>query len=223
MRKIWLFARTPTSTRRLSSRASASEVPNGFSMIRTHRRALPTRARPAVAERARRSPGRTRAPSRGRTRATSARPPPRRARRASSRRRRVARRVVEREPDVAQVLEQAVEHALVGMACGENGGSTRPRSRGTRRGSSSARDADQVEALGQGALVREVVDRRQQLATREVAGRAEDDEVGRRVPADARAPARAGSVRRRRASRRPARLDRVPAELVAQRREHARA
>ena len=41
---------------------------------------------------------------------------------------------------------------------------------------SRARDADQVEALGQRALVREVVDRRQQLALREVAGAAEDDE-----------------------------------------------
>ena len=40
-------------------------------------------------------------------------------------------------------------------------------------------DTDQLEALGQGALVGEVVERRQQLAVREVTGGAEDDERGR--------------------------------------------
>ena len=42
------------------------------------------------------------------------------------------------------------------------------------------RDADQVEALGQRALVREVVERGQQLAVREVARGAEDDQRRRR-------------------------------------------
>jgi hypothetical protein len=37
-------------------------------------------------------------------------------------------------------------------------------------------DADQVKALGQGSLVGEVVERRQQLAMRQVAGGAEDDQ-----------------------------------------------
>ena len=39
-----------------------------------------------------------------------------------------------------------------------------------------SRDPDEVEALGEGALVGEVVQRRQQFAPGQVAGRPEDDE-----------------------------------------------
>ena len=76
-------------------------------------------------------------------------------------------------------LEQALEHVRVGPPARE------PLDRLARDrpevlvGLLAARDADQLEALGQRPLVREVVERRQQLAVREVAGAAEDHEDGR--------------------------------------------
>ena len=79
------------------------------------------------------------------------------------------------------VVEQPVEHLVVGLAARVL---RRSSSRHSSRKSSSAllapRDADQLEALGQRALVGEVVERGQQLAVREVAGRAEDDQRRRR-------------------------------------------
>ena len=96
----------------------------------------------------------------------------------------------------------------------------------------AARDADQVEALGQRALVGEVVERGQQLAVARSPVAPKIDQRRRRRPGAARAPRPAGCRRPARAGRRwgwrPARseaclggsLDRVPAELVAQRGQH---
>ncbi len=86
----------------------------------------------------------------------------------------VGRIVVERPGHVAHRVQQRVEHRGIGRA---------PRVAADRLadgvavgvvGQLAARDADQAEPLGQAALVRQVVDRRQQLAPREVAGRPED-------------------------------------------------
>jgi hypothetical protein len=91
----------------------------------------------------------------------------------------VAGHVVEGELDIAELLEQAVEHAWIRRRAAEGA------DRLTRDvavlvvAHRAARDADQVEALRQRAFVREVVDRREQLASREVAGSAEDHEVRR--------------------------------------------
>ncbi len=84
--------------------------------------------------------------------------------------------VVEVSLDVPGVLEQSLQHVLVGLA---------PREALDRRDHGVAEvlvlliapaDADHLEALGQLALVGEVVERGQQLAVREVAGGAEDDQ-----------------------------------------------
>ena len=106
----------------------------------------------------------------------------------------VAVRVVERGGDVG-ARARAARRAPRRSGCGA---STCRSSRGTPARKSSwlllaPRDADELEPLGQRALVREVVERGQQLAVREVAGRAEDDERGGRDRAAARAPRRAGS------------------------------
>ncbi len=92
----------------------------------------------------------------------------------------VAVRVVEVRRDVLHVPEQAAEHLVV----------RRPPRVLADRGAAllaevvvpllAAGDADQLEALGQRALVGEVVERGQELAVRQVARRAEDDERGRR-------------------------------------------
>ena len=90
---------------------------------------------------------------------------------------------------------------------------------------SRARRADQVEALGQRALVREVVDRRQQLALGQVARAAEDDER-RRVdgqplePLDERVLAARVTVAISCDCAGLRRLHGVAAELVAQRGVH---
>src|SRR5581483_2811835 len=87
---------------------------------------------------------------------------------------------VERAGDVAHVLEQPPEHGGVGLA---------PREALDRFLALLAvvlvrlffaRDADEVEALGQRSVVGEVVERRQQFAPREIAGRAEDHQRGGR-------------------------------------------
>ena len=88
--------------------------------------------------------------------------------------------VVERDRHVVHALEQALEDLVVGLA---------PRVAADRLardlaelvvGLLAAGRADQVEALGQRALVGEVVERGQQLARGEVARRAEDDHRRRR-------------------------------------------
>src|SRR4029079_11552218 len=76
----------------------------------------------------------------------------------------VALLVVEGEPDVGQPLEQALEHGLVGLAARELLDRLAREVAELLVGLVAARDADQVEALPQRALVGEVVDRRQQLA-----------------------------------------------------------
>ena len=86
----------------------------------------------------------------------------------------------------ATLLEQRVQHLLVGLAARE----LLIASRASSRNSSShlaARAADQVEALRQRALVGEVVDGGQQLALREVAACAEDHQR-RRVDGQALEP-----------------------------------
>jgi hypothetical protein len=87
--------------------------------------------------------------------------------------------LVERPGHVADPLQQLLEHLLV----------RRPArvllDRVARHGAVlvvrhlRARDPDQVETLGERAFMREVVDRGQELAVRQVAGAAEDDERGR--------------------------------------------
>jgi hypothetical protein len=84
--------------------------------------------------------------------------------------------IVERPRHIADPLQQLLEHLLVRRAARVR------RDRLARHGAVlvvrhlRARDPDQVEALGERALVREVVDSGQELAVREVAGGAEDDE-----------------------------------------------
>ena len=95
----------------------------------------------------------------------------------------------------------------------------------------AAGGADQVEALGQRALVGEVVERGQQLALGEVARRAEDDHRRRRdrqplealderVLADLLARRVGGDGGRHLEARPGGALDLVAAELVAQRGQH---
>ena len=88
--------------------------------------------------------------------------------------------VVEHARHVPDVLQQPRQHVLVGPA---------PRERADRLLALGAivlvrfffaRDPDQMKALGQRALVREVVQRGQQFALREIACGAEDHERGRR-------------------------------------------
>src|SRR5215216_6204166 len=85
-------------------------------------------------------------------------------------------RVVERSRDITGARQQRVEHGVVGrpprelldrVMCLLAELVVRPAGTGA---------ADQVEALGQRALVRQVVDRRHQLALGQVARRAEDDQ-----------------------------------------------
>ena len=86
---------------------------------------------------------------------------------------------------VADVRQQRVEHLAVRAACASTARPPRASRPGIpRRDLLAARDADQVEALGQRALVGEVVERRQQLALGEVAGGPEDHER-RRVDREA--------------------------------------
>ncbi len=88
--------------------------------------------------------------------------------------------VVERAGHVADVLEQAVQDVVVGRAPGEAADRLLALLAVVLVLFFFARHADQVEALGQRALVREVVERGQQFAPGEVAGGAEDDERGGR-------------------------------------------
>jgi hypothetical protein len=85
-------------------------------------------------------------------------------------------RLVERAGDVADLLEQLLEHRLVGLAPRELLDRLLGHVAELLVGHLRARHANEVEALGQRALVREVVDRRQQLAVREVARGSEDDQ-----------------------------------------------
>jgi hypothetical protein len=93
---------------------------------------------------------------------------------------RVPLRVVERVTDVGHPLDQPVEHRLGGLAARELGDrlARLPTELVVRQ--LAARDADQVEALGQRPLVGQVVEGGQELAAREVARGAEDDQRGRR-------------------------------------------
>ncbi len=100
--------------------------------------------------------------------------------------------VVERAGHVLDVREQSREHVLVGGAARE--GADRLLALGAVVVALLlfARDPHEVKALGQRPLVREVVERGQQLAPREVAGGAEDHERGRARRAAAPDPRRAG-------------------------------
>ena len=88
----------------------------------------------------------------------------------------VDRVVVERPADVARALEELREHLLVGRAARELADGARRELPELVVGEVRARAADEREVLGQRALVGEVVERGQELAAREVAGRAEDHE-----------------------------------------------
>ena len=77
-------------------------------------------------------------------------------------------------------LEQPVEHLRVGRAARVLLDRLARHVAEVVVGLLAARDADQVEALGERALVGEVVERGQQLAAGEVAGGAEDDQRRRR-------------------------------------------
>jgi hypothetical protein len=88
--------------------------------------------------------------------------------------------VVEGHGDVAHALEQPVEHLRVGLAARVGLDRLLHDLAELVVGLLAARGADQVEALGQRPLVREVVERGQQLALGEVARRAEDDHRRRR-------------------------------------------
>jgi hypothetical protein len=92
----------------------------------------------------------------------------------------VRRGVTEVEADVARALEQPVEHELVGRAARERADGLARQRPELVVGLLRARDPDEVEALGQRPLVGEVVERRQQLAAREVPRGPEDDERGGR-------------------------------------------
>src|SRR3954454_7690372 len=87
--------------------------------------------------------------------------------------------VVERARHIARTGQQRIEHRFVGLPPRELLDRILGHLAELVIRPLGARAADQVEALWQGALVREVVDRRQQLALRKVAGRAEYDERGR--------------------------------------------
>ena len=89
-------------------------------------------------------------------------------------------RVVERSGDVTQLVEQAAEHVLVDLGARERPDRLRRGVAVLRARVLAAGDADQVELARQRALVGEVVDRGQQLTTRQIAGRPEDHEVRRR-------------------------------------------
>ena len=92
----------------------------------------------------------------------------------------VALGVVEVGGDVLDVLQQPVEHRVVGRAARELDDRLAALAREVVVALLAPGDADQLEALRQRALVREVVERGEQLAVREVAGGAEDDERGGR-------------------------------------------
>ena len=171
MRKTWDSSKTE-STWRFSSRASPRRVPNGFS-ITTRTSALFVAVEPVLAQLAD-------------------------DHREELRRRRevedaveddpgllvelvelvlealVDAGVVERARDVAHALEQRVEHLSSGLRREYllDRLARHPAEVVVR--DVRARHPDQVEALGQRALVREVVERRQQLAVGEVARGAED-------------------------------------------------
>ena len=90
---------------------------------------------------------------------------------------RVAGHVVERDAEVAHAAEQARRAAAsLGRAAGELADRLARLRAEVVVGEIAARDADQVEALRQRALVSEVVERRQELAPRQVARRTEDDQ-----------------------------------------------
>ena len=123
-------------------------------------------------------------------------------------------RIVEHARHVPDVFEQPREHVLVGRA---------PRERADRLLALgavvlvrffSARDPDQLKALGQGALVGEVVQRRQQFAPRQIARRAEDHERRRRHRLALQARARGGSPARWRSRRSPSRACPSPIRCV---------
>ncbi len=148
--------------------------------------------------------------------------------------------VIERSGDVADLVDQPLEHVRIRPAAGEALDRLLDPLAELFVRLLAARDPDQLEALGKRALVGEVVERRQQLPMREIAGRAEDHERRRMhrqalEPLDERVfgllPLDRGGGHGG-ASPVPSRLDRVgvgrdgldrvAAELVAQRRQHAR-
>ncbi len=88
--------------------------------------------------------------------------------------------IVEHARHVLDVLEQSRQHVVVGRAPGERANGLLALGAILLVGFLPARDPHQVKALGQGALVREVVQRWQQFALGQVARRAEDHEHGRR-------------------------------------------
>ncbi len=87
--------------------------------------------------------------------------------------------LVERPRDVAHVGDEAVEHIGVGLAPGEALDRLPRHLTEVLVRVVRARHRDQLEALGQSALVRQVVERRQQLPVGKVARAAEDDQRGR--------------------------------------------
>ena len=177
MRNTWDSSNT-LSTRALSSRACSSEAPKGFSMIT-------------------------------RTSVSARRESPRTAQLADDhreevRRRRQVERAVQRSPGllvelvqrlaqlgvdaglverarhVPDVFEQPLQHVLVGRSPGEGADRLLALGAIVLVLFLLARHPHQVKALGQGALVGEVVQCGQQFAPRQISGRAEDDESGRR-------------------------------------------
>ena len=162
----------------MSARASASEVPNGFSMIartsKSSERASPAAPRARDDHREELGRGREVEGARHRLAGDGVELLERGGDVG------VGVGVAEAARHVAQLREQAVEHAVVGRRAREAADRLGRHLAVLLVGHLAARDPDQVEVARQGALVREVVDRRQQLAPREVAGGAEDHEVRRR-------------------------------------------
>ena len=87
--------------------------------------------------------------------------------------------VVERSRYVADVCDQAVEHIGIGLAPRESHDRFARHLAKVLVRVICSRDADEPEAFGQRTVVREVVERRQQLAMGQVAGPAEHHECGR--------------------------------------------
>jgi hypothetical protein len=88
----------------------------------------------------------------------------------------VDRLVVEGPGHVLEVVQQALQDVLVGLAPGKAPDRLLALLAVVLVLFFFARDAHQVETLGQRALVGEVVERRQQFASGQIAGRAEDDQ-----------------------------------------------
>jgi hypothetical protein len=90
----------------------------------------------------------------------------------------VALRVVERRRHVAHPVDERRQHALVGLPARELLDRLARLLAEAVVADVTARQPDQVEALRQGPLVREVVDGREELPLGQVPGRAEDGQRG---------------------------------------------